>query len=187
MKKFIKSHFRYFFSSQKEALRKMITEQEFFKNNITEYILKKYIWHFVIILALIFLSLLSKFLPLMFNKTPSNLSLDHLIPKGFVLIPIEISNHKDIMNIIGAYGVVDLYAYSKETGLPEIQTASVLKIIPPETEEGDFIALVPEKEAIHLFNYSEPFYAVIQNPNKRGAKIYKKKKKKSLLVIEDNF
>ena len=85
-------------------------------------------------------------------------------------MPIEISNGQDITAIIGSYGVVDLYAYSKITGLPETLAASALKILPPSTEEGAFTALVPEKSAIHLFNYTEAFYAVIQNPLKNRIK-----------------
>ena len=155
------------------------------RGGIVELILKKYILQILIIFILVILSLISHFLPL--NKKVKPVSLDTLVPKNFVLMPIELSNGKDIINIIGSYGVVDLYAYSKTTGLPEKQAGGAIKILPPETEEGGFTALVPEKEAIRLFKYSEPFYAVIQNPNKTGSKIYKNREKKSLIVIEENF
>lgn len=172
---------------QKEALGKFLDKMPFLQGNITEYLLKKYFWHFLVVLGVILLSLISKYLPLALKEQAKPPSLDSLVPKGSVLVPIEISNGKDIINIIGGYGVVDLYAYSSQTNLPEKQAASSLKILPPDTEEGRFLALVPEKEAGLLFEYSDPFYAVIQNPNKKNSKIYKKKKRKSLIVIEENF
>ena len=187
MLKFIKNRWHCLAFSQKEALGKHLEKMPCAQGNILEYFFKKYSGHFLIILSLVVLSLISEFLPALLKEKPKPLSLDRLVPKDFVLMPIEISNGKDIMSIIGKYGVVDLYAYSKQTGLPEKQAASALKVLPPDAEEGRFSALVPEKEASHLFGYSDPFYAVIQNPNKKGVKIYKKKEKKSLIVIEENF
>ena len=183
----MKKHIDYLIFLQKEIWEKLIAKIPFIQGNIMEHLLKKYSGHFLIILALILLSLISKFLPILLKEQPKAFSLDSLVPKDFVLMAIEISNGKDIINIIGKYGVVDLYAYSEATGLPEKQVAGVIKILPPETEDGRFAALVPEKEATHLFQYSDPFYAVIQNPNKKGSKIYKKKEKKSFIVIEENF
>ena len=187
MKSLIKSYLYSFSSQQKNILPSFFKSLPFLEGNILEHLFKKYGWHFIILIILILFSLAGKFFPLLSKTTPQELSLDHLVPKGFVLMPIEISNGPDIRNIIGSYGVVDLYAYSETTGLPDKLSASSLKILPPLTEEGAFTALVPEKSAIHLFDYTESFYAVIQNPQKTGAKIYKKQKMKSLIVIEENF
>ena len=164
-------------------LKNLLLKQGFF----TEHLIKKYWMHSIILVFLLVFSIVPKFLPVSSKKTPAPPSLDSLVPKGFVLMPLEIRNSPDIQNIIGSYGVVDLYAYSANTGLPEILAASALKVLPPSTEEGSFTALVPEKSAIHLFSYTESFYAVIQNPQKTGSKIYKKEKKKSLIVIEEVF
>ena len=176
-----------FATCQKDIFVRLLKNLPFLQGNFMEYLFKKYGWHFVILIFLLVFSFASKFFPLLHKETSKKLSLDQLVPKGFVLMPIEISNGQDIKNIIGAYGVVDLYAYSKATGLPETLVASALKVLPPSTEEGTFTALVPEKSAIYLFDYTEGFYAVIQNPQKTGAKIYKKQKNKSLIVIEENF
>ena len=173
--------------AQKSAVLNIFKRHPFAQGGVLEYLLQKYFWHFIIIFILIVLSLVSKFLPLVFKPDKPAVSLDHLVPKGFVLVPIEISNGKDITGIIGQYGVVDLYSYSNKTGLPDKQAASALKILPPKTEEGHFLALVPEKQASDLFQYSDLFYAVIQNPGKKSSKIYKKRKSKSLIVIEEDF
>lgn len=187
MKKTVKHWISYLAFLKQDTLEKLIEKIPCFKGNIIEYLLKKYSGHFLVILCLVCLSLVPKIVSIMSKEQPKSFSLDSLVPKDFVLLPIEISNGQDIMGIIGKYGVVDLYAYSKQSGVPDKQAASAVKILPPETEEGRFVALVPEKEVSYLFKYSDPFYAVIQNPNKIGSKIYKKKEKKSLIVIEENF
>lgn len=176
-----------FITYQKDIVTNFLKSFAVRQGHWTEYLIKKYWTHCIILIFLFAFSIISKFLPLLSKETPKTASLDSLVPKGFVLMPIEIRNSQDIQSIIGSYGVVDLYAYSAHTGLPEVLAASALKVLPPSTEEGSFTALVPEKSARHLFDYTESFYAVIQNPQKTGSKIYKKEKNKSLIVIEENF
>ena len=172
---------------KQELLKDFFKRYKPIQGGVLDHLFKKFSWHFLIATIIVFLSLAYEILPKILKEEPAPLSLDNLIPKDFVLVPIEIINGKDIINLIGKYGVVDLYAYSDQTQVPEKQVASTVKILPPDTEEGRFTALIPEKEASYLFEYSNPFYAVIQNPNKMNSKIYKKKKKKSLIVIEENF
>jgi len=134
------------------------------------------------------LSLISYLTPLFKKETQvQSLSLDTLVPKGFVLVPIDILNGKDLLNLIGSYGVVDLYAYSQSSDLPKEQIAQLIKILPPNVENGLFTALIPAKEVHKLFEYSPPFYAVVQNPQKQGSQIHKKKIRQSLQIIEENF
>ncbi|MDE0092169.1 MAG: hypothetical protein OXN83_02650 [Oligoflexia bacterium] len=187
MKHTIKNSLYSFSIFQKDILANAFKNIPILKGNLFEHLLKKYLWQFLILILILAGSFASQILPLLSKTAPQESSVDQLVPKGFVLMPIEISNGQDITDIIGSYGVVDLYAYSKITGLPETLAASALKVLPPSTEEGDFTALVPEKSAIHLFNYTEAFYAVIQNPLKTGSKIYRKQKNKSLIVIEEDF
>ena len=183
----MKAIFKYYFSFlQANIFENLLKKITFGPGGSQEYLFKKYRWHFVILFFITAFSLADKLIKPS-SKKPQQLSLDSMVPEGFVLMPIEISNGQDIKNIIGSYGVLDLYAYSKQTGLPETLTASALKVLPPSSEEGVFTALVPEKSALHLFNYTEGFYAVVQNPQKTGAKVYKKQKKQSLIVIEENF
>lgn len=186
MKLNLKRYVYNFFSYQKDKLVSSLNNLPIIKGHFSNYLFKKFGWHFIILTLLILFSIAGNFISSSKSQT-KNFNLDSLVPKGFVLMPIEISNAQDIKNIIGSYGVVDLYAYSKTTMLPEKLVASYLKVIPPTTEEGAFTALVPKKSAIYLFDYTEGFYAVIQNPEKTGSKIYKKQKNKSLIVIEENF
>ena len=158
-----------------------------FKSSFFFDLLKKHSSHILIILGLVFVSLTSS----LFSKEKGKeekTSLDHMIPEGFVLMPIELANARDIKGIIGSFGVADLYAYHGGSALPNKQAASSVKLLPPDEEEGRFSALVPEKQASLLFEYQGAFYAVAKNPKNQTSKIYKnKKKKKSLVVIEESF
>ena len=174
---------------QKSQFLKSLGHSSFVKGRFLEYLLKKYFWPFVILLLFLIISLASYVMPLFLKPTQAEqqLSLDQLVPKGFVLMPIEISNAEDIISLIGAYGVVDLYAYSKHTGLPDKKVADYIKVIPLNTESAGLTALIPEHSALDLFEYSESFYAVIQNPSHKNSKVYKKKRKKTLIIVEENF
>ena len=174
---------------QKTRVLNSLGGSAFFKGRLLEYLLKKYFWPFLVFVLFLMISLASYLVPLFLNKAESTqeLSLDQLVPKGFVLMPIEIRNAEDIRSLIGSYGVVDLYAYSEHTGLPDKKVADYIKVIPLQTETAGLTALIPEKSALDLFEYSESFYAVIQNPTNKGSKIYKKKRKKALIIVEENF
>ena len=138
----------------------------------------------LILVSILLLTIVLQYSQNLFKKEIS-LSLDQMIPKGFVLIPIEIHNSSDVLPLIGSYGVVDLYSYSSYKNLPEDIVALSLKIIPPLKEDSRFSAIIPEKEVSQLFQHSGPFYAVIQNPQKQGSQIIKRKVRKPLVVIEE--
>ena len=153
-----------------------------------KYILNTYASYFIMLGVVLVLSVISYFLSFLKNtEETAKTSIDSLVPEDFVLIPIDISNGKDIINLIGPHGVVDLYSYSIKTDLPQEQIAKFIKILPPETEDSLFVALIPEKEVKKLFEHSPPFYAVIQNPKKQGSQIHKKRVRKPITLIEENF
>ncbi|MBC6414976.1 MAG: hypothetical protein GDA46_01095 [Bdellovibrionales bacterium] len=179
--------FNSFFSFYKEKLLQILHQPALEQKNLWTYLLEKYVFHFFLILIALFVSLGSHTKSFFWKEKESPMSLDQLVPEGFVLVPIEISNGEDLFPFVGNYGVVDLYLDSQGIGLPTKQIASQIRIFPPQTEEGFWTALIREKEVIDLFEYSSAFYAVIQNPKMKAAKIYKKLKKSSLVVIEESF
>lgn len=149
--------------------------------------LKKYYFHCIILAGIFISSVYLQFSDILKKeeiKEPVK-SVDTFVPKGFVLVAADIGNTADIINIIGAYGVVDLYSYSSSTRLPTTLVASAVKILSPVSEESSFMAMIPEKYVQNLLEHSGPFYAVIQNPDKQNTQIYKKKWKTSLVVIEE--
>ena len=152
-----------------------------------EALIQKYKTQLLLIGAVFALAVFSSLIQSFLKEPPKPLSLDEMIPEGFVLIPIEIGNSEDIIHLIGPYGVIDLYSYSSHTHLPRELAARSLKVVPTKTEENRFAVIAPEKEVIRLLEYSGSFYAVVQNPKKTGSQIYKKRIKKHLTVIEESF
>ena len=122
-------------------------------------------------------------MPLFFGKETKEQPVYEMIPKGFVLLPLKISNGEDLANLIDSHGVVDLYSFSPETGHPSEQIAKALKILLPFSEGFRFVALVPEGQVSRFFEHRGPFYAVLQNSEKRGSQIHKKKIKKTIKII----
>ncbi len=109
---------------------------------------------------------------------------DTYIPEGFVLLPIELSNGITLAGLLKDKGVVDLYT-ADPTNFQAQRAASAVKIIRSPVGQLQFAALLPENQAGAMIQRFQSFYAVIQNPDKKGTKVMLKgKKKKRLITIE---
>ncbi len=90
------------------------------------------------------------------------LQIDTIIPKGYVLVPIELENKDIIQSIIQSHGIIDLY-----TGDPVMRQAQKIatriKIIRAPYNPNLFAVLVQENLADRIMKQSGNFYAVIQN------------------------
>ena len=98
--------------------------------------------------------------------------LDTFIPKGHVLVPVELSNHKAVGSLLGAYGVVDLYpaedeydANKRSHKKPRHPVAQQVRIVRSPHSASHFAALVPQHAAAQLMDLGARFHAVLQNPN----------------------
>ena len=138
----------------------------------------------IITISIVFLlSLIVNFIPFFSEKEKKEQILYEMIPKGFVLLPLEISNGEDLVKLIDSHAIVDLYSFSLETGRPSEQIAKALKILLSFSEDFRFVALVPEEQVSRFFEHESPFYAVLQNSEKQGSQIHKKKIKKTIKII----
>ncbi|MBT4760083.1 MAG: hypothetical protein HOO06_00155 [Bdellovibrionaceae bacterium] len=117
-----------------------------------------------------------------------NTSLDTVIPQGFVLIPIEIINAKAIDDLIQNFGVVNLYAKSKNTNYLNSQylpVATGIKIIRSPKNPSVFAVLSPENSAYKIVRATGPFTVTIHNPKNNTTSFKKEKKKKRKIIIEN--
>jgi hypothetical protein len=96
--------------------------------------------------------------------------LDTFIPRGFVLIPIELENYESVDSILGSYGVVDLYLSGDESIRPKRPLVRRIKILRAPQNPSQFAVLVPEKEAPVFFQGSGQFFAAVQNPKEVGTR-----------------
>ena len=112
-------------------------------------------------------------------------NIDTYIPKGFVLVPVELSNSPSLDGILANKGVVDLY-----TGDPTRQkaekVAEAVKIIRSPNSPAYFAVLAPAEQAVFLIQRFQAFHAVIQNPqHKKTAFIWPLRKKSSRSIVID--
>lgn len=121
------------------------------------------------LLALSFLiftafSLLYSFLktPEATASAPQKVYADTYIPKGFVLVPIELENFDSVSALIDQFGVIDLYAGAPQaTG--SVKIASRVKMLRAPLNPQLFAVLVPEKDSTAIMKRQGPFWAVVQN------------------------
>lgn len=106
------------------------------------------------------------------NFIPEPKSVDTFIPRGFVLVPIEIANAESLSSLVGDIGgVVDLYLASGEKQKGGLRVGSKLKLVRAPLNPQQYAVLVPDAESSRLLSFPGPFIAVIQNPDEKGTKL----------------
>lgn len=99
-------------------------------------------------------------------------SVDTFIPKGFVLVPLEISNAESLTSLVGDMGgVVDLYLPSNEKQKGGLKVGAKLKLLRAPLNPQQYAVLVRENQSAKLLSFAGPFIAVVQNPDETGTQI----------------
>lgn len=99
-------------------------------------------------------------------------SADTFIPKGFVLVPIEIVNADSLSSLVGEVGgVVDLYIASVDGKKGGMKVGSRLKILRAPLNPQQYAVLVKDTESSRLLSQPGPFVAVVQNPTTLGPEL----------------
>ena len=87
---------------------------------------------------------------------------DTFIPKGFVLIPIELANFESVSALIDQFGVIDLYAGAPQMA-GSMKVVSRVKILRAPLNPNLFAILVSENSSAEIMKKPGPFWAVVQN------------------------
>lgn len=122
----------------------------------------------ILVVGFIALALVS-FLIKLKNSHPSvaaetkmkDLSADTLIPAGFVLMPLEISNITAVSSLIHHYGVIDLYAGAEQNQADLL--VSRVKILQAPLNPNQFAILVHEEQSREIMRHGGPYWAVVQS------------------------
>ncbi|WII73149.1 hypothetical protein QJS83_04585 [Bdellovibrio sp. 22V] len=130
-----------------------------------------------LLVAFLFLGVLS----FVFSKSPEDKpetfipaprSVDTFIPRGFVLVPIEIANASSLASLVGDVGgVVDLYLASGENKKGGYKVGTKLKLLRAPLNPEQYAVLVREDESSRLLSHTGPFIAVVQNPDEKGNQV----------------
>ena len=121
----------------------------------------------------LFLSLFSAFI---IQKKPIKESplkekthnLDTFIPKGFVLVPIEVQNYKSLDSALGQYGIVDLYASTSSKPSNFKRIVKNIQIFRSPYPPYEFAVMAPEENAKFIMQIDGAIKVAIQNPKKNG-------------------
>lgn len=138
-------------------------------------------WSLCIIASIGLISLLSGFVfqNKAENNNPAIETTDTYIPKGFVLVPVELVNAHSVSSLMGSFTIVDIYEsndFSDKKG--KIITEHVRMIRAP-LDNSQFAVLIDENDHDTIQRLSNPAFAVIKNPNQVKNEIKKPETKPS--------
>ncbi|MDG0815457.1 hypothetical protein [Bdellovibrio svalbardensis] len=103
-------------------------------------------------------------------------SVDTFIPRGFVLVPIELANAESLSSLVGDLGgVVDLYLPGAEKKR-NVKVAARIKLLRAPLNPNQYAVLIKESDSSRLLSVTGPFIAVVQNPDSKGTEIAESKK-----------
>ncbi|MES3036894.1 MAG: hypothetical protein V4736_03225 [Bdellovibrionota bacterium] len=108
-------------------------------------------------------------------------SIDTVIPAGFVLVPVEISNIDSIGPLIGTQAVVDLYKFNEKGVATKV--AKRVKVLRAPYNPNVYAVLVREEETDLLMRHQGAYYAAIQNENVKSSGVTRPAGKSSKISI----
>ena len=111
-----------------------------------------------------------------------NHSADTHIPRGFVLIPIEVQNYEALDSILGKYGLVDLYQSPPGKGSQRLVARNV-RILRAPQNLSHFAVLVPERDAANTLSFAGPFTVIVKRPQVVGTEFVKDEAKAQRTIV----
>jgi hypothetical protein len=87
---------------------------------------------------------------------------DTILPKGYILYPIQLENIEAIRGVINQYGVIDVYL-SLKNGNRSKKLLSKVKIMQAPYNPNEFALLLPDSMSQKLMSETGPFLGIIQN------------------------
>ncbi len=108
---------------------------------------------------------------------------DTYIPKGFVLVPIEVQNYEALDSILGRFGVVDLFQAGAPDRPEQRLVARNVRILRAPQNPSHFAILVGENEVAQVLRFGGQFTVVVKRPEKGGTEFVKELKENKRKII----
>lgn len=108
---------------------------------------------------------------------------DTYIPKGFVLVPIEVQNYEALDSILGRFGVVDLFQSATPERPEQRLVARNVRILRAPQNPSHFAILVSEGEVSKVLRFGGQFTVVVKRPEKAGTEFVKDLKENKRKII----
>ncbi len=110
------------------------------------------------------------------NSRQGMVSVDTNIPKGFVLVPIEVQNYEALDSILGHFGVVDLFQGDAEKFSQQRLVARNVRILRAPQNPSHFAVLVHEEKVSQVMHRGGMFTVILKRPDETGTEIVDGKK-----------
>jgi hypothetical protein len=93
---------------------------------------------------------------------------DTFIPRGFVLVPIEVVNYEALDSILGKFGVVDLLTPGNPDGKDAKLVARNVRVLRAPKNPSHFAVLIRESDTGRILQYGSTFHVLIKRPGDKG-------------------
>lgn len=105
-------------------------------------------------------------------------AVDTLIPKGFVLVPIEVQNYEALDSILGRFGVVDLFQSGGDPSSQQRLIARNVRILRAPQNPSHFAILVREEEVSRILHQGGQFTVIVKRQQSDGTEFVNTEKPK---------
>ncbi len=89
-------------------------------------------------------------------------SIDTHIPRGFVLVPIEVENYEALDSVLGNFGYVDLYRVTPSGSRQAV--GRNLRLLRAPRNPTHFAVLVRESQSSEILSHKGSYVVVVRRP-----------------------
>jgi hypothetical protein len=147
-------------------------------------------WDRKVLLSAALLAAIPALLSLIMQKSetpqisPANApAVDTMIPRGHVLVPIEVQNYEALDSILGRFGIVDLFQAASEAAVSSNLVARNVRILRAPQNPTHFAILVREQEVNKILKYGSLFTVVVKRPEQGGTEFVNTMKPKRRKIV----
>lgn len=108
---------------------------------------------------------------------------DTHIPKGFVLVPIEVQNYEALDSILGQFGQVDLFQVQNAEVHHQRLVARNVRILRAPQNPSHFAVLVQESEVQSLLRFGGIFTVIVKRPTEGGTEFVKESPREQRTIV----
>lgn len=147
---------------------------------------KKTLWTAAGIASIpIFLSLVIHSEPAPPATSKASAQMDTYIPKGFVLVPIDVQNYAALDSILGNFGLVDLFhPANPEHPSPRLVARNVRLLRAPQNP-SHFAILIQDGKVENVLKWGSQFTVILKRPDPSGTEIVKEAQNHKRTIVYD--
>ena len=108
-------------------------------------------------------------------------AVDTYIPKGFVLVPIDVQNYEALDSILGQLAVVDLFQSSNAQNPQSHLVARNVRLMRAPRNPSHFAILVSESEVSRVLAFGSLFTVIVKRPDRVGTEFVKPPSKRPIV------